>query len=68
MAKKMSGGSNILHPTAKGVQPPSKGGSAPQNTACGSGSRPTKSHYAIETSAPMDARTLGGRKTKGALE
>ena len=63
MAKK--GG--IFHQPAQGVQPPSKGGSAPQNTSVGSGSRPTRSRYEIQTSSPRDAQTLGGRKTKGAL-
>jgi hypothetical protein len=41
--------------------------SAPQNTAVGSGSRPTMSKIKIETSAPEDPKTLG-RKTPGALE
>jgi len=63
MAKK---GGGIFHQPAKGVQPPSKGGSAPQNTSVGSGCRPTRSKYEIETSAPMDPQGLG-RKTKGAL-
>ena len=35
--------------------------SAPQNTSVGSGSRPTAARYKIETSAPANARTLGGR-------
>jgi hypothetical protein len=35
--------------------------SAPQNTSVGSGSRPTPSRMKIDTSAPMNARTLGGR-------
>ncbi len=65
MAKKSGGG--MFHPVAKGCQPPSKGGSAQQNTSVGSGSRPTRSKIGIETSAPMDPQTLGGRKTKGAL-
>lgn len=33
--------------------------SAKQNTAVGSGSRPTKSRHNIPTSAPMDPLTLG---------
>lgn len=44
-----------------------KGKSAPQNTSVGSGSRPTKSRFKLETSAPENARTLGGRETPGAL-
>ena len=39
----------------------SKGTSAPQMTAVGSGSRPTASKFAIASSAPTDARGLGGR-------
>lgn len=35
------------------------GDSAAQNTSAGSGSRPTKSKFAIETSAPEDAHTMG---------
>lgn len=38
--------------------PQMKGDSAKQNTAAGSGSRPTKSMYPIETSAPMNPHTL----------
>jgi hypothetical protein len=63
----MAKNSGIFHQPAKGVQPMSKGTSAPQNTSVGSGSRPTKSKFEIKTSAPADAQTLGGRKTKGAL-
>lgn len=44
-----------------------KGDSMAQDTSVGSGSRPTKSKIMIETSAPMDAKTLG-RKTPGSLE
>lgn len=64
MAKK---GGGMFHQPAKGVQPSSKGGSAPQNTSVGSGSRPTRSKFGIETSAPSDPYGLDGRKTKGAL-
>lgn len=63
MSKK---GGGIFHQPPKGVQPSSKGGSAPQNTSVGSGCRPTRSKYEIETSAPSDPQGLG-RKTKGAL-
>ena len=38
---------------------PAKGTSAAQNTAVGSGSRPTKSKMKIDTSAPLDPHTLG---------
>jgi len=62
MAK--SGG--IFHSVPKGVQPPAQS-SAPQNTSVGSGSRPTKSKIKIDSSAPMDAYGLDGRKTKGSL-
>jgi hypothetical protein len=41
-----------------GVMPPSKGGSAPQNTAVGSGSRPMGGKVGIETSAPANPHQL----------
>lgn len=44
-----------------------KGGSASQNTAAGSGSRPVPSKYKLPSSAPTDPKTLGGRKTAGSL-
>lgn len=50
-----------------GVKPPSKGGSMPQNTAVGSGSRPTPSKVGIPTSAPKDPYTLG-RGVPGSLK
>ncbi len=43
------------------MKPTDVGTSAPQNTSVGSGSRPTSSRHKIETSAPSNARTLGGR-------
>lgn len=47
---------------SQGPHMPQQGGSsAPQNTSVGSGSRPTASRYKIETSAPDNARKLGGR-------
>ena len=49
------------------MKPTNEGTSAPQNTSVGGGSRPTPSKYKIETSAPKNARTLGGRETPGAL-
>jgi len=60
-------GGGMFHSVPKGVQPSSKGGSAPQNTAVGSGSRPTRSKIPLESSAPMDPYGLDGRKTKGSL-
>jgi hypothetical protein len=48
--------------------PEPKGTSATQNTSVGSGSRPTKSRFKIETSAPDNARMLDGRgEVPGAL-
>ena len=41
-----------------GVMPPSKGGSRPQNTAVGSGSRPGGGTINIPTSAPENPHTL----------
>jgi hypothetical protein len=41
-----------------GVMPPSKGGSMPQNTAVGSGSRPMGGKVPIETSAPASPHDL----------
>jgi hypothetical protein len=49
-------------PTLKGDH----GTSAPQNTAVGSGSRPTPSRHKIPTSAPTEPHTLG-RGVPGAL-
>lgn len=46
-----------------GAQPPSKGTSAPQNTAVGSGSMPTKSKFPLESSAPADAKNIRDGKT-----
>jgi hypothetical protein len=48
------------------IKNPKIGGSAPQNTSVGSGSRPTKSKIMIETSAPKNPHTLG-RGVPGAL-
>lgn len=44
-----------------------KGTSLKQNTAVGSGSRPTPSKVKIATSAPADPKGLG-RKPSGALK
>lgn len=38
-----------------------------QNTSVGGGSRPTSSKIKIPTSAPDNARSLGGRETPGYL-
>jgi hypothetical protein len=46
--------------------PQEHGDSAMQNTSVGSGSRPTKSKFMIDTSAPEDAHTLG-RDVAGSL-
>lgn len=48
------------------IKAPKVGGSAKQNTAVGSGSRPTGSRIKIETSASSNARTQG-RGVPGAL-
>jgi hypothetical protein len=49
-----------------GVKPPAQS-SRPQNTAVGSGSRPTASKIKIDSSAPHNPKTLG-RSTPGALK
>lgn len=49
-----------------GVRPP-KQTSMPQNTAVGSGSRPTMSKVMIETTAPANPHSLG-REPPGALK
>lgn len=48
---------SIISKSPAMMQP--KGDSAKQDTNVGGGSRPTKSMYPIETSAPMDAHTQG---------
>jgi hypothetical protein len=50
-----------------GVRPPSVGGSAAQNTAVGSGSRPGGGKIGIDTSAPAEPHTLE-RAPKGWLK
>lgn len=52
---------------SNGSMPQEKGNSAKQNTAVGSGSRPTTSKHPIQTSAPADPHTLG-RAPKGWLK
>lgn len=49
----------ILGSDKGSIKPTDVGSSASQNTAVGSGSRPTKSSIDIPTSAPDDPRTLG---------
>jgi len=66
MAKSSGGG--IISGANKGMMGNmDRGTSAPQNTAVGSGSRPTKSKIDIETSSAMDCKTQG-RSTPGALK
>jgi hypothetical protein len=43
------------------AMPQEKGSSASQNTSVGSGSRPTKSTFKLESSAPKDPHGLDGR-------
>lgn len=51
-----------------GVRPPSTGGSMPQNTATGSGSRPDNAcKTTLDTSAPANPKTLG-RDVPGSLK
>ena len=65
---KQSGTSGIFHKVPQGTNTnANRGGSAAQNTAVGSGSRPTKSVHPIESSAPEDAYGLG-RATGNALK
>jgi hypothetical protein len=56
----------LVSEQGSGVKAP-KQSSAKTNIACGSGSRPTPSHYKIQTSAPTDPRGLG-RRVPGALK
>ena len=51
---------SIFHPVPSMPQP-DKGSSAKQDTSVGSGSRPTKSKFPIESSAPRDPHGLDGR-------
>ena len=50
-----------------GVRATSRGGSMPQNTSTGSGSRPGGGRTTTDTSAPRDPKTLG-RATPSALK
>ena len=43
------------------AMPQEKGSSSPQNTSVGSGSRPTKSKFPLQSSAPKDPHGLDGR-------
>jgi len=55
-----------ISPGHGGVQPPAQ--SSPTSyTPAGTGSRPGKSAYPIDTTAPKDPKGLDGRKTPGAL-
>lgn len=51
-----------------GVMPTSKGSSAPQGTAVGSGSRPGGSRYPIASSAPANPHTLEREPAGGYLK
>lgn len=64
---KKSGTSGLFHSVPSGEKPMNVGTSMPQNTAVGSGSRPTRSKIEIKSSAPEDCHTLG-RSTPGALK
>ena len=67
MAKKEGGSSLFYAVSYNGGNNEGRGTSAPQNTAVGSGSRPTKSVHEIKSSAPADCYGLG-RATKNALK
>lgn len=54
--------------SSKGGVKPSMQKSAKVHMAAGSGSRPVPSKMKIDTSAPADAKSLGGRMTKNALK
>jgi len=53
----------IFGKVPQGAQPPSKGGSAPQNTAVGSGSNVVKSKHNLESSAPADPKNIRDGKS-----
>ena len=55
---KNGGTSGLFHGVPGGATGTKRGGSASQNTAVGSGSRPTRSAIGTESSAPTDAYTL----------
>lgn len=68
MADMMKGTGKSVHIWSDApAMPQEHGTSAPQNTAVGSGSRPTPSKYKIETTAPEDPHTLG-RDVAGSLK
>ena len=67
MAKRESTGGAGISSDHGGVQPPAQS-SPPGWNPAGTGSRPGKSAYPIETTAPHDPKGLDGRKTPGALE
>ena len=58
--------SKLISEQGSGVKAPGQSSRA-QNTAVGSGCRPTKSKITIMSSAPSNPKTLG-RATKGALK
>jgi hypothetical protein len=57
----------MLHNSGKGGTRPPSQSSAPQKTAVGSGSRPSKSTHCIDSSAPDKPRHLDSRHVPGAL-
>ncbi len=65
MAKTGTGG--LFHSVPPGMKPKSVGGSAKTFQPVGSTSRPVKSVHPIESSAPMDAHTMG-RDVPGSLK
>lgn len=65
MAKDSNGGAGIS-PSTGGVMPSAQS-NPPVNVPIGTGSRPGKSRYPIETTAPADAKTMG-RSVPGALK
>lgn len=52
--------SGLFHSVPSGVTNTKRGGSAPQNTAVGSGSRPDRSKHGTESSAPSDPKFIRG--------
>lgn len=65
MAKDSNGGAGIS-PATGGVMAPAQS-DPPVSMPIGSGSRPGKSRYPIETTAPADAKTQG-RDVPGSLK
>lgn len=66
--KNGSGTGGMFHSVPGGVKASNRGTSSPQNTAVGSGSRPTRSKIGIESSAPSDPYHPHGTPPAGALK